>query len=72
MTKEEVERFEWELVNSMPKLPNRDKIMEADENDFNNDIEKQIKNLTSIMWKGLVFLVIVFITATLIWLIVHK
>lgn len=46
--------------------------MEADNNDFNNEIERYIKKLNSIMWKGLVFAVIVFITAILIWLIVHK
>ena len=46
--------------------------MEADNNDYNNDIEEYIKKLNSIMWKGLVFAVIVGITAILIWLIVHK
>ena len=46
--------------------------MEADNNDLNNDIDKYIKKLNSIMWKGLVFAVIVGITAILIWLIVHK
>jgi len=46
--------------------------MEADNEDFNNEIEEYIKKLNSIMWKGLVFAVIVGITALLIWLIVHK
>jgi len=46
--------------------------MEVDNSDFNNEIEKYIKKLNSIMWKGLVFAVIVGITAILIWLIVHK
>ena len=40
--------------------------------DFNKDVDEYIKKLTSTMWKGLVFAVIVGITATLIWLIVHK
>ena len=46
--------------------------MEADNNDYNNEIEEYIKKLKSTMWKGLVFAVIVLITAILIWLIVHK
>lgn len=46
--------------------------METDDNDFKNEIEEYVKKLNSIMWKGLVFAVIVGITAILIWLIVHK
>ena len=64
------ELLEKQFMNEMvtPKM----KIMETDNEDFNNEIDKYVKKLNSIMWKGLVFAVIVLITAILIWLIVHK
>lgn len=67
MSSEERKRLERQFMNEMvtPKI----KKMEADNNDLNNDIEKYIKKLNSIMWKGLVFGIIVGITAILIWLI---
>ena len=62
--------LERQFMNEMvtPKM----RTMEADNEDLNNDIDKYVKKLNSIMWKGLVFAVIVGITAILIWLIVHK
>tara|TARA_R110000751_G_scaffold84192_1_gene168580 strand:+ start:187 stop:429 length:243 start_codon:yes stop_codon:yes gene_type:complete len=62
--------LERQFMNEMvtPKM----RTMEADNNDYNNEIEEYIKKLKSTMWKGLVFAVIVGITAILIWVIVHK
>lgn len=51
---------------------NKRDIMEADNNDLNNEIDEYIKKVESVMWKGLVFFVIVLVTAVLLWLIVHK
>ena len=68
MTKKKL--LERQFMNEMvtPKI----KKMEANNNDYNNEIEEYIKKLKSTMWKGLVFAVIVGITAILIWLIIHK
>jgi hypothetical protein len=46
--------------------------MEADNNNYNNEIDKYIKTLESRMWKALGIVGIIMLTAILIALIVYK
>jgi len=46
--------------------------MEADNNDYNNEIDKYIKTLESRMWKAVGIIGIIMLTAILIALIVYK
>ncbi len=64
------ELLERQFMNEMvtPKM----RTMEADNNDYNNEIDKYIKTLESRMWKALGIVVIIMLTAILIALIVYK
>lgn len=64
------ELLERQFMNEMvtPKM----RTMEADNNDYNNDIDKYIKTLESRMWKSLGIVGIIMLTAILIALIVYK
>lgn len=64
------ELLERQFMNEMvtPKM----RTMEADNNDYNNDIDKYIKTLESRMWKALGIVGIIMLTAILIALIVYK
>jgi len=46
--------------------------MEADNNDYNNEIDKYIKTLETRMWKAFGIVGIIMLTAILIVLIVYK
>lgn len=61
---------ERQFMNEMvtPKM----RTMEADNNDYNNEIDKYIKTLESRMWKALGIVSIIMLTAILIALIVYK
>ena len=64
------ELLERQFMNEMltPKM----RTMEADNNDYNNEIDKYIKTLESRMWKALGIVGIIMLTAILIALIVYK
>ena len=64
------ELLERQFMNEMvtPKM----RTMEADNNDYNNDIDKYIKTLESRMWKSLGLVGIIMLTAIMIALIVYK
>ena len=64
------ELLERQFMNEMvtPKM----RTMEADNNDYNNDIDKYIKTLESRMWKALGIVGIIMLTAIMIALIVYK
>ena len=64
------ELLERQFMNEMvtPKM----RTMEADNNDYNNEIDKYIKTLESRMWKAVGIIGIIMLTAILIALIVYK
>ncbi len=64
------ELLERQFMNEMvtPKM----RTMEADNNNYNNEIDKYIKTLESRMWKALGIVGIIMLTAILIALIVYK
>ena len=70
MEQRKKELLERQFMNEMvtPKM----RTMEADNNDYNNDIDKYIKTLESRMWKALGIVGIIMLTAILIALIVYK
>ena len=70
MEQRKKEQLERQFMNEMvtPKM----RTMEADNNDYNNDIDKYIKTLESRMWKSLGIVGIIILTAILIALIVYK
>ena len=70
MEQRKKEQLERQFMNEMvtPKM----RTMEADNNDYNNDIDKYIKTLESRMWKALGIVGIIMLTAILIALIVYK
>ena len=70
MEQRKKELLERQFMNEMvtPKM----RTMEADNNDYNNDIDKYIKTLESRMWKSLGIVGIIMLTAILIALIVYK
>jgi len=70
MEQRKKELLERQFMNEMvtPKM----RTMEADNNDYNNEIDKYIKTLESRMWKALGIVGIIMLTAILIALIVYK
>ena len=70
MEQRKKELLERQFMNEMvtPKM----RTMEADNNDYNNDIDKYIKTLKSRMWKALGIVGIIMLTAIMIALIVYK
>ena len=70
MERRKKELLERQFMNEMvtPKM----RTMEADNNDYNNEIDKYIKTLESRMWKALGIIGIIMLTAILIALIVYK
>ena len=64
------ELLERQFMNEMvtPKM----RTMEADNNDYNNEIDKYIKTLETRMWKAFGIVGIIMLTAILIVLIVYK
>lgn len=70
MEQRKKELLERQFMNEMvtPKM----RTMEADNNDYNNDIDKYIKTLESRMWKALGIVGIIMLTAIMIALIVYK
>ena len=70
MERRKKELLERQFMNEMvtPKI----KKMEADNNDYNNEIDKYIKTLETRMWKAFGIVGIIMLTAILIALIVYK
>jgi len=57
MTKEEMERYEFELINSMPKIKN----MEADNDGSNSRFDKYTKKFLKIIFFTVILVVTIIV-----------